>query len=58
MSVPAYTLLGMGLGLLLGRTLITATNRRLFAEFSATAAIPSLACARTMTSCYSLWRGI
>ncbi len=40
------------------RMSITATTRRLFAGFSATAAIPSLACAKTTTSCYPLWRGI
>lgn len=40
------------------RTSITATTRKLCEGFSATVAIPSLACAKTTTSCYPLWRGI
>lgn len=40
------------------RMSITATTPKLFAEFSATDATPFLACAKTTTSCFRLWRGI
>ena len=37
---------------------ITATTRKRCAAFSVTGATPSLGFAKTMTSCYPLWRGI
>lgn len=40
------------------RTSITATIRWQCAEFSAIGATPSLAFAKTTTSCYPIWRGI
>ena len=42
----------------LRRMSITVTTPKLFAEFSATDATPFLACAKTTTSCFRLWRGI